>query len=113
MRKAVDYDHQRRYAARNDRGSSDMRSTASALTVEPDEVPMSATEVLEANVVAIGKDLSALREEVRTGFARVDRDIDKIESDNKALRDKVDAVHESLRNKIDANHAALDQKIEA
>ena len=119
-----------------------MRRTASALAVEPDEVPVISNELLEAHVVSIRTDLTDLKTEVRavaakaeseikTAVARMDeqfrevrQDIRELRADNKTLRDKIDENYAFPRQedrgdtgvpgstKIDGNYASLDKKIE-
>jgi len=52
-----------------------MRSTALALRDEYDEVPVSSTEVLEANIVAIRDNLNELKADFRAAVAKIDNDI--------------------------------------
>jgi chromosome segregation ATPase len=114
-----------------------MRRTANALAVETDEVPVSSTELLEANVAAIRTDLSDLKAEFRAVVARIDQDIRamaaKAESEIKTAVARIDeqfrevrqdvrelrvgmnglqADNKTLRDKIDATHASLSAKID-
>jgi DNA anti-recombination protein RmuC len=90
-----------------------MRRTASALSLESEEVPVSSTELIEANVVATRADLSDFRVEFRGVVVRIDQDIRELRADNKTLRDKIDANYSSLDNKIDAMRAVLDETRES
>jgi chromosome segregation ATPase len=120
-----------------------MPSTALAFKdeYEYDEVPVSSTEVLEANVIAIRDNLN----DVRAAVARIDNDIKsavirleaeirataekaasdlkefakrieeqlrEMRGDDKAVREKVDKNFETLNTKIDRNHETLNTKID-
>ena len=85
-----------------------MRTTANALAVEIEEVPVSSNELLEANVVAIRSDLADLKTDFRTAGARTDEQFREVRQDIRELR----AASETLRDKIDETHSSLDQKIE-
>ncbi len=119
-----------------------MLTTASACSVESDEVPVISNELLEANVVAIRSDLSDLRTEFRAVVTRIDQDVRaivaridqdvrttaaKAENEIKTAVARMDeqfrevrqdirelrADNKILRDKIDGNYISLEQKIDA
>ena len=77
-----------------------MSSTALAIKDEYDEVPVSATEVLEANVAAIRDSLNEFKAEVRAALGSINGEI-------KSLREKSDKNFERLSTKIDATNQEL------
>jgi hypothetical protein len=81
---------------------STMRSTALAFKDEYDEVPVSSTEVLEANVAALRDAFSDFKNEVRAAFANMHDEF-------KSLREKSDRNYERLSTKIDATNQEVAQ----
>ncbi len=103
---------------------------AAAYRVEYDEVPVSSTEVLESNVVAIRDELKEHKVEFRAAMARLDNDIrmavSKLEAEirtmsERAARDLKDfavrievqlaelrAEDKSLHDNIDSTNARID-----
>ncbi len=77
-----------------------MSSTALAIKNEYDEVPVSATEVLEANVAAIRDSLNEFKAEIRAVLGTINGEI-------KSLREKNDKNFERLSTKIDATQQEL------
>ena len=61
-----------------------MRSAASALTLEPDDAPVSSNEALENTVAAFRADVAALRNEVLVGTTRIDQDIRELRARTRA-----------------------------
>ena len=61
-----------------------MRRSTNAISLEPDEAPVSSNELLEANVVSIRKDLTDLKADFREAIARIDRDIRAMAADAKS-----------------------------
>jgi hypothetical protein len=81
-----------------------MRRTANALAVEPNEVPVISNELLEANVVSIGADLTDFRAEFRAVIARIEHDIRDRKIDTKV--DELRADIKEIRGDIKAMLAA-------
>ena len=79
-----------------------MRSAALAFKAPYDEVSVSSTEVLEANVVAIRDALIEFKNEVRGAFASMHHEI-------RSLRERGDKNFERLSTKIDATNARIDE----
>lgn len=118
-----------------------MRSAAIALNDKCDEVSVSSTDVLEANVASIRVDLNELKTDFRAAVSRIDSDIkgavSKLEGEIRAMGEKAEkdlqqfADHvetrfselrtdiselrfdnKSLRDKVDKNFERLHTKIE-
>jgi chromosome segregation ATPase len=115
---------------RSRKGES-MRSTALAFKDDDDEVPMSSTEVLEANVAAIRVDLNELKTDFRAAVARIDGEIKsavtKLEADIRAsaanarkdlelFADRVQTQLSELRadiSELRADNKALGERIDS
>src|SRR5262245_25327657 len=111
-----------------------MRRTALAFKDPYDEVPVSANELLEANVASIRVDLNELKVDFRAAVARLDNDIRnavaKLEAEMRAMAAKAErdlqqfadrvetqlaelrADNKSLRERVDKNYERLSTKID-
>ena len=110
-----------------------MRRSANALSLEPDEAPVSSNETLEANVAAIRVDLNELKTNFSIAIARIDTQIKVAVSELKAeigvMAEKAASTVErvagverqltemraedkSLRDKVDENYKTLSNKID-
>lgn len=111
-----------------------MSSAALAIKDPYDEVPVSAIELLEANVASIRVDVNELKTDFRAAVARVDSDIrnavSKLETEIRAMAAKAErdlqqfanrietqlaelrADNKSLREKVDKNFERLSTKID-
>jgi predicted nucleic acid-binding Zn-ribbon protein len=81
-----------------------MRSTALIRKDEYDEVPVSSTEVLEANVAALRDAFNDFRNEVRDFKNDVRTAFANLHDEVKSLREKSDKNFERLSTKIDATN---------
>lgn len=104
-----------------------MHSIALAFKDEYDEVPVSSTETLEANVVAIRDVLNDFKNEVRTAFGNIREEFTSVRTEFASVRAEIASLrkesHEEfsnvyreikwLRERSDKNHERLSTKIEA
>lgn len=79
-----------------------MRSTALTFEDEYDEVLVSSTAVLEANIAAVRASLDDFKTQVGADFTNVEGEIKSVREDLKFLREKSDKAFERLYTKFDA-----------
>jgi hypothetical protein len=88
-----------------------MSSTALAPKYEYHEVPVSSTEVLEANVASIRVDLNELKTDFRAAVARLDSDIKtavtKLEAEIRAMGAKAEMDLQQCANRVEAQFSTL------
>ena len=85
-----------------------MRNVALAMKDEY-EVPVSSTEVLEANVAAIRESLNEFKLEVRAAFSNINSEIKSLYGETKSLHGEI----RSLRERNDKNFERLSTKVDA
>ena len=88
-----------------------MRSAAIALNDKCDEVSVSSTDVLEANVASIRVDLNELKTDFRAAVSRIDSDIksavSKLEGEIRAMGEKAE---KDLRQFADHGRVQWDRR---
>jgi chromosome segregation ATPase len=97
-----------------------MRSTALATKDEYNEVPVSSTEVLEANVVAIRADLNELKANFSAAVTRIDNDIKaavmRLEAEIRAMGSKFETeirrVAEKAQSDLERLATRLDTQLQ-
>ena len=88
-----------------------MRNAALVLRDQYDEVPVSSTEVLEANVASIRADLNELKVDFRAAVARIDSEIKsavtKLEGEIRAAAAKAERDLQLFADRIEAELSRL------
>jgi ElaB/YqjD/DUF883 family membrane-anchored ribosome-binding protein len=88
-----------------------MRSAALALKGEDDEVPVSSTEVLEANVASIRADLNELKTDFRAAVARIDSEIKsavtKLEGEIRGMAAKAEKDLQRFADRVEIQFSEL------